>query len=388
MTKLPPFIMTSEVGSFARKTIEQLKPGIIDNILSEYDYTPHIRKSLQNLKAEMANGTIQKLYEQTSDRSLWDEDFELVRGKSWLEIPWFFAETYFFRRILEAVQYFQPGPWQGRDPFEHLKNEEISKGLEAFIETYHSAPEKNEFDNFKKTCYQALWGNQSDLSNLEIYDSGVGAPSERFILDQSKDAYAFLSNHPGKIAYFFDNVGKELYFDLAFVDYLLSENIAKSVTCYLKNQPFFVTDALPCDLQKTIDMLASSASPKCKNLAERLINRLKAGNIIIKAPPFFATSRMYRELPDGLKKQIKTHKITILKGDVNFRRLVGDRHWDPTTPINKAGGYFPSPFLSLRTLKSELILGITKERFQSLQNQSEKDWLINGKRGVILFHKK
>jgi hypothetical protein len=44
--------------------------------------------------------------------------------------------------------------------------------------------------------------------------------------------------------------------------------------------------------------------------------------------------------------------------------------------------YFPAPLVALRTLKSELITGLTETQVEKL-NDEEKDWLTNGKRGVI-----
>jgi len=54
-TTLPPFLMTSEKGSFARKTIKKRKPAVIDRILSHFDYTPEIRKELHNFKSVVSN---------------------------------------------------------------------------------------------------------------------------------------------------------------------------------------------------------------------------------------------------------------------------------------------------------------------------------------------
>jgi hypothetical protein len=389
MTKLPPPIMTSEKGSFARKTIEELKPGIIDNILSVYDYTPQIRKTLLELKNEMKNGLISQLLENTSDKTIWDEDTRLYRGKSWLEIPWFLAETFFFRRVLQAVQYFQPGPWQGKDPFQHLKTKEISNALQPFIDAYQPEPSKNNLKSFQIACYQALWGNQSDLSNLEIYETTRTSEMNKFVFDQTGAAFEYLNTcRPTKIAYFLDNVGKELYFDLALIDYFLQIKLADSITCYLKNQPFFVSDAQPKDFLKAIDYLASSSVEKCQRLADRITNWTKSGVINVEAPPFLTTSRSFREMPEALKKQLGGHDITILKGDVNYRRLVGDRHWDPTTPLEGAAGYFFTTFISLRTLKSELIVGMSAEKMKTLEAQAEEDWLINGKRGMVIFAEK
>lgn len=388
MTTLPQFMMTSEKGSFARKTIEELKPGIIDNLLSEYDYTPEIKNALLEFKSELSRGTIKSLCEKTSDVEIWEEDLSPFKEKGWLEIPWLLAETYFFRRILEIIHYFQPGPWQGRDPYQHLKNREISQALPEFVQMYQPEHLGSDYNSFHKTCQWALWGNQSDLSNLEDYSAEEIAIDEKVFLDQSQAAFEYLSLKPNNIAYIMDNVGKELYCDLAFIDFLLTYNFAASITLYMKNQPFFVSDALPKDLKHTIGFLESSSEIKCKHLAEQIIEGIKSGRIKIEIPPFMTTSRMYRKLPDALKKQLYNHDLTILKGDVNFRRLVGERHWEPTTTLEEAAGYFPTATLSLRTQKSELVIGITQEKFNDLEAHAEKDWQINGKRGMIAFLEK
>jgi hypothetical protein len=216
----------------------------------------------------------------------------------------------------------------------------------------------------------------------------MGAQEDKIILNHAHQAYHFIKQAPGKVAYFFDNVGKELFFDLAFVDYLLESGLAKSVTCYLKNQPFFVSDAMPKDLLASISHLQTLPSNQCYKLGKRLQKAINSGQIALEAPPFFATSRMYRQMPEVLATKIRTFHLTILKGDVNYRRLFGDRHWKPTTPVKQAGGYFPSSFLSLRTLKGEIVVGLSNEVLQNLEEKAEPDWLINGLRGMITFHQK
>jgi uncharacterized protein with ATP-grasp and redox domains len=389
MINLPPFIMTSEKVSFARKTIEERKPIIIDRILSQYDFTIPVRMALLDFKKELAQEPIKPLHEHTSDRFIWDKDLEPWLGKTWLEIPWFLAETYFFRRILELVHYFQPGPWMHRDPYGFLKEKENIESLPVVVEEYQPiSGEEASLENFQRTCYSALWGNRGDLSNLDTFENDMGTQSHKIILNQTKSIYQFLSRKPAKIAYFFDNVGKELYFDLALIDFLLETNLAKSVTCYLKSQPFFVSDAMPEDLEKSIDLLITSQSTTVQNLAKRIISALKSSTIKLVSNPYFATSHMYRDMPVVLKSQVSSHDLAILKGDVNYRRLFGDRHWNPTTSVELAGGYFPTSFLSLRTLKSELILGMPEETINKMENEAEQDWLTNGKRGLITFLEK
>ena len=388
MTALPPYLMTSEEGSFARQTIQERKPLIIDRILSHFDYTPTIRKELKAFRSELANDLIQPLTEQTPDRIYWDQDLQPWEGKTWLEIPWFLAETYFYRRVLECVTYFQPGPWQGQDPYELLKHREIENAIRDFEEIYQSQEPNPTLERFRSACLLALWGNRGDLSNLHVYETDMGSQPENLVLDHNESAWEFLKSKPASIAYFLDNTGKELLFDLAFIDFLLSAKLAKSITCYLKNQPFFVSDAMPKDFQNSLQALRSSERDEVRELARRIELYLGRGLVILKAPPFLTTSRMYRQLPEVLRNQLASHDLAVLKGDVNYRRLFGDRHWPPTTSILKAGGHFPTSFLSLRTLKAEIILGISQQKLAELQGAGDPKWLINGKRGMVTFLKK
>jgi hypothetical protein len=385
MTALPPFLMTSEDGSFAQKTIKERKPLIIDRILSHFDYTPHIRNALEAFKLELVNEPVHSLLEPTPDRLYWDQDLQPWEGKTWLEIPWFLAETYFYRRVLEIVSYFRPGPWQYQDPYEFMKNREIQDALPVFEEIYRNQNTIPSYKNFRSNCLQALWGNRGDLSNLHIFETNMGSQLENLVLDHTKDAWDIFQNKPIRIAYFLDNIGKELFFDLAFMDYLLQTKLAKSITCYMKNQPFFVSDAMPKDLDKSLRALQASQNKEVRDLAQRMVRCIDIGQVTLQAPPFLTTSRMYLQLPKILRNQLASHDLAILKGDVNYRRLFGDRHWPPTTPIMEAGGHFPTRVISLRTLKSEIILGISQIKLQEVQAEGDPKWLINGKRGMVTF---
>lgn len=85
---------------------------------------------------------------------------------------------------------------------------------------------------------------------------------------------------------------------------------------------------------------------------------------------------MYQELSNA--------NLIIVKGDASYRRTVGDRHWDYTTPYQSITSYFPAPFVALRTLKSELAAGLSTEQLEQLPQQ-DAQWLTNGQWGVIQF---
>ena len=386
---LPPLIMTSDEDSFAQKTIRERKPQIIHQVLSSQDFTPAIRQSLLDFKTELASGCVQPLQEDASDRQVWLKKLQPWIGKSWFKLPWLLAEAYFYRHVLEITTYFQPGPFTGLDPFAHQKYLEMVAGCEVFEEIYPVLTTNVTLETFKEFCIKALWGNRGDLSHIDTLDPSMATQSHHIILDHSDSAFHYLSSfQPAKIAYFFDNVGKEMYFDLALIDFLLEARLASEVTCYLKNQPFFVSDALPKDQLQTLERMMASDNADVRRLSQRIQMGIRSGKIRVEAPPFLTYGLTYRELPPVLHGQLSAHDFVILKGDVNYRRLMGDRHWPPKTPVKIAAGYFPTSFLSLRTLKAELVVGLTDEILSQVDNESDPDWLINGKRGLITFYQK
>jgi len=87
-------------------------------------------------------------------------------------------------------------------------------------------------------------------------------------------------------------------------------------------------------------------------------------------------------LPADLQTELAAAGLVVVKGDANYRRLCGDAHWSAMTPFSAASVYFPAPLLALRTLKSEIILGLRAGEAERLSAQ-DPDWLVNGKRGVI-----
>ncbi len=387
MSSLPPFITTSEKGSFPRQAFEERSPIVIDLILSNFHDAPIIRQELLAFKDEVMAQAIKPLNENASDREVWDEVLQPWQGKTWFEIPFFLAETYYYRRLLEIVKYFQPGPYYNNDPFLPMKEQEITAHFPKFETSYQTTNNTNNLENFQNHLYQALWANRGDL-NIKFKNANIDNQHDEFIVDHSPEAYAFLKKGNQNIAFLLDNATMEIFYDLTLMDFLLETNLATSITCYAKNQPYFLSDAMPEDVFRTIDLLATSSSEKVQSLANRLKKALSDGGLTLKAPPFFSTSSMFRELPASLKIELASYDLCLMKGDANYRRLMGDRYWEPTTPLESVVNYFPTNFLSLRTPKSEVMVGLPESTYHNLIHNAEPDWQTNGKRGMITFWKK
>lgn len=75
--------------------------------------------------------------------------------------------------------------------------------------------------------------------------------------------------------------------------------------------------------------------------------------------------------------------LAIIKGDVNYRRLLDDRQGRPPRGMEDVASNFPTSFVALRTLKGE-DHGWPATAGQAEQlSADDPEWLINGKRGVL-----
>jgi len=381
--------MTSEPGSFARHTIVERKPVILSQVIDDNAYPPEIVGRLLAFQAEMASQPIQPLREEASDTAFWNRELAAWAGKTWLELPWYLAETAFYRRLLEAVDYFQPGPWQGHDPFGRQKQAQIEGAVTRLATDWAGLEGAGPDLAFEALLHSALWGNRADLSNFTVrlgIPGGLAAREERhnLLVDDTEAVRRYVTRGLHRVDWINDNVGIDLLFDLALADLLLRQGWAGRVVFHLKGAPFFVSDAMPQDVRDTLSRLRLSPDPAVHALRERLVAHLAAGHLALKSDPFWTTCLMFRRFPFSLWDELALSDLIILKGDVNYRRLLDDRHWPHTARLEEIAAYFPAPFLVLRTLKGEIQVGLAPGQAEALAAE-DPDWLIDGQRGLVQF---
>ena len=235
--------------------------------------------------------------------------------------------------------------------------------------------------------HSCLWGNRADLSNFTVKEKGQGglaAHEERhlILINHTEDIRKLLSNNVSRIDFICDNVGSDLLFDLALTDFLLRQGWVKEIHLNLKSQPFFVSDAMPADVFLTIEQMQKASDQGIQDLSQRLEEDLAAGRLVLETDPFWVTCLMLRQMPAHLRQGLSHSALTLIKGDVNYRRLLDDRAWPHTTRMEEVCSYFPTSFVTLRTLKGEIMVGLGAGQAEELQ-EKDPTWLINGKRGVI-----
>jgi len=343
---------------------------------------------ITTLLNEIPEGEIRPLPDHLApDLAEWQEAITPYLGQTYLETPWFFDETYVYRRIMAAVDYFR----SGIDPFARQKQQSL---MSSAAQTHVLITQLNQMiaqgwqtANFRQLLLADLWGNQADMSMWVVGDEAMPNHAQAedqlsHLLVDDGTAVSHLLNKPvNQIDFILDNVGIELIGDLCLADYLLSVDQAAAVQFHLKLHPTFVSDATILDTEATIAYLREEDDPILQKAGERLTNYLVTGRLRLIHHPFWTSPHPLWQLPTDLQQKLAASDLIISKGDANYRRALGDAPWPHTTPIRNIVSYLPTPILFLRTCKSEALAGVEPGRLERLD--LEKDWLVNGRWGVI-----
>jgi uncharacterized protein with ATP-grasp and redox domains len=368
-------------------------------MLAENDFPALVVREIRRLIKGIPSEPLRPLTDvQAPDTENWIVNLEAYRDHNWLEAPWFVVETYFYRRILEATGYFQDGTGQEVDPFAYQKRRglEISHdpilALSERIESLISPGNQDEL-TLEELLRVDLWGNQADLSIWPA--GGQSDPTHR---DDSQQQAHMLADDSRTVARFLfervlpvqrmdllvDNAGFELVVDLYLALYLLHAGITEKIQLNLKPHPTFVSDATAEDVKDTVGFLANLGDVTTGALAFLLKEALEDGRIETRSHFFWTSPLPMWEMPADLGQDLAQSALILSKGDANYRRLLGDRHWPFTTPFGDITSYMPAPLVALRTLKSEVCSGLAPGQPERISRQ-DLDWMINGRWGVIQF---
>jgi hypothetical protein len=172
-----------------------------------------------------------------------------------------------------------------------------------------------------------------------------------------------------------DNTGTEL----ALIDAVLG--LGSTLTLHLKMDPVFVSDAIPADVWRLVAAMSTRGGPALA-LAGRLQAAFAEGRLRLAPDPFWSSPRFLWQAPPHLMASLAAASVVVIKGDANYRRVVGDGLWPESPSFAEACEGLPFPIVCLRTLKSDSVVGLpagTAARLDALDLQ----WRINGRRGVI-----
>ncbi|WP_329092488.1 damage-control phosphatase ARMT1 family protein [Streptosporangium sp. NBC_01469] len=434
----PPEFLSDVPGSYPWRVLHERHPALIERVRAATPYDAGVNRALDLLLEEI-EGVIEPLGDTAHDRDLWESWDRGHIGRRWDDAPFLWAESYFYRRLLSAVGYFGPGPWRGVDPFEPFKQAELlGEAVDEELRELDALADLPSAERAQALTLRALWGNRADLvfrvaagpelagreSGLVADDSALlwslvggdetGVPGVPGALDVSDvsdvsgggsgraaggagrvtagspgGAGRATADSPGgagrggaaRICLVADNAGSELLPDLVLIDHLLHARGTGEVVLHVKPLPYYVSDATPADVLACLRRM-SAVGGEAGEIAGRLRAALGSGRLLVRAHAFSCAPLPYREMPFGLREDFASASLTIMKGDLNYRRLVGDRAWPHTTPFAEATAYFPGPVATLRTLKSEVAVGLDGDVVKALE-ATGRPWLTTGAHGLI-----
>jgi hypothetical protein len=399
----PPYITTAAPGSFARYTLENRFPAIIDGVVKSRPPGSGAG-ALERLKKEIRGGVITDPFDNPPDSSFlpeeiaaWAEEINPYRGSFWTGLPFYFAEAYFYLRVLLACGYYDPeSPYRAADPFGPVKEAELARVLSsrewaAFIEDFSALGRdtavrdvpRESAEVYEKAVLFMLKGNRIDLSNEGIAERGRGMIHRRERNDLLVDHVDLLVEkiaESGRIDIVLDNAGSELVADLLFVWYFLRAVPKGRIVLHAKKAPIFVSDAVGKDVADTVRRLGGPgpSGPIGGDLAAFL----QAGRLIIKEHHFWNGPKHFTCFPRDIASDLAESDLVLIKGDANYRRLLEDRKWPFDTNMADIASWFPGSFAVLRTLKCEVAADIPRERADRLYAE-DPEWLTNGHWGII-----
>ncbi|XP_078086407.1 damage-control phosphatase ARMT1 isoform X2 [Mustelus asterias] len=354
------------------------------------------------------------------DADLWNEYLEHQQARldtgespSWFKSAWLYMECYMYRRIHESLQ-LNP-PMCDFDVFNEAKTQSFFTSQQAIIVicTYFLEMKK------KIKCFEdtqlkaeflllvqvALWGNRCDLSisggqdNSQKLNPLTSLESLKpcILVDDSEIVGELLMNSKRnktsetactRIDIVLDNSGFELVTDLILADFLITSRLADVIHFHGKSIPWFVSDTTKEDFDWTLKQMQAANHAQLSRCGVMWENNMKQGIWVYHDHPFWTLPHEFCDMPlvaHDLYAELQKSNLIFFKGDLNYRKLTGDRKWSYTVSFDTAlRGFQPAPLCSLRTLKADIQVGLKPGQGEQLA-ASDTEWMISGRYAVIQF---
>ena len=246
----PPVIVSNVPGTWAFDTVNRrLREDILGRVFRDNEsvLTPgsDAERKLRSLEAELSTaGTsvIQHIADDHGpDLDTWRDILTPWIGTTWLDAPWLLTEFYFYRRILEAIGYFdEDSPLFNYDPFRTDKMNGLKAGATAaasLAKKVNALAKKSSAsaEELRLFIMVALWGNRMDLSIWpesgssddganranEAFAEALQAGEEYLLWDDSEKVASALKVGMNDVSIVVDNAGFELTCDLALADAMI-----------------------------------------------------------------------------------------------------------------------------------------------------------------------
>lgn len=362
----PPRLTTEELGSFAAFSLEKRLPVILGKLIDNADTS--VAHALQQLATEMREGKITPLPPVIFGTL--DQVIKPYSGRRWANMPFLTVELYFYARILLAFGYSTATPV---DPFQPAKE---AANLQA-IESLATLAEYCDPDcDIRKLLHWSVIGNTADLSQHTIPE----ADQVSLLVDESETATKLIVSGMQRIDLVFDNAGMDVLTDLLLIRRI--SIYCSHIVAHVRPYPMFVSDMTMINMENLIEKLRISSVPAARKLGEDITQLLRQNQLTLRTSPALGLPASFYADETLTCETFENTELVIFKGDLNYRYFAGDRRWPHTTEKDYFLQRFGRSALFLRTLKSEVLAGLTPE-VAAKTTTLQPDWLTCGHYGII-----
>lgn len=418
--------LTGDTDAFASHTIRCRFPQIVANVLKDNPQWPEEYRLRLSALETLYRTQPEKVALSTSDgEASWNLDVSagetspemiavstMLDGQPVLQAPWIYVEVYFYAQLLRESGFFS----HRLDPFASTKERSCLDALPAVAAIARFALEETvqptqgrlspsrDSTVLHTLLMYSLWANRIDLSmwtpqqlqghefqhRVEVQ---VEEETKNLLVDDSSLAIEFLllqrevGTGGQPLLIILDNAGMELCCDLMWTHAILSKGIVHQVILHAKKLPTFVSDATPRDVELTLQWMQAQEGKELQRVAKELVEFLEAGTLRVESDWFYNSPLLYQDMPVHIRDCFQEACLVLSKGDLNYRRLVGDAHWAVDTPFSFVVNYLPegTNLLALRTLKSCSLCGVDLEEAQRAEKEQGQGWRSCGEYAVVQF---
>ncbi|KAG5177479.1 hypothetical protein JKP88DRAFT_332619 [Tribonema minus] len=404
---LPPIILSNVPGTWAYDTMSRrVRENILMRIYDENDMDSpqlaHAKAALDALVQELATPQTSLLTPIPDDGGPdvreWNESImaPYLGAANWLDAPWLYTEFYVYRRVAAAFAFFATG----YDPFDAQKRLGVTSALASMDALAARLLQSDAVRPAAATCLRTAASlpltppplpRCACSADADVFAETLAQSAANLLADDGARVVAALlaARAAGgrRVDVVVDNAGFELFCDLCLADYLVACGAARTVVIQLKGHPTFVSDAQAKDLTWMVEHLRgldTGKYPAAQAVGERWARRIASGEWELREDLFWAQPRPFWEMPQRLRDELGGggSAMVFVKGDANYRRMLGDRTWDLATPFADVASYWPAPVCALRTLKAELGCGMSAELTKAAA-AAHDDWMVSGRYGVV-----
>jgi len=418
-----------DIFTQASKTVEEAIKNIEPNDVEKINEGKEIKNKIDNIIDDIKNDRefIEVIPDEYPDYDEWNDCIRFWKKRNegtYKKCSWLFAESYLYRILTNFFSISKY--WKKYDVFTQKKENSLIgptwKSVVAMADMMNpfiinDDEDTSLGDTFISFLKYSLWGNQADLSlhtnakeNLtslhKITLDEIKKSDDHLLSDSTSRIWEYVSTLKGKrIDFILDNAGYETYNDLVFADWLMKKGFASTIVWHCKHIPWYVSDTNIKDFKWIIDTcinppdsLKEFDNTNLIEMAKRWKSYLENGQWILNDDIFWTSNYPFWHMAifaPKLYEYLSDSSLLIFKGDMNYRKTLYDCYWPFTTPFEEACGNFgkpvPStgkpfpPFVCLRTCKADVIAGLEEGVAEKAEQQS-KEWLVNGKFGVIQFN--